>query len=110
PVMTNVNLQAETYATRPAARPITIRHLLTHTSGIGYTFSDPGLAMVQRKTKAADLELPLVHEPGERWTYGASTRVLGDIIVKITGRPLDEYLTARVLKPLGMTDTAYAVP
>ena len=110
PVLTKVNLEAETYETRPATRPITIRHLLTHTSGIGYTFSDPGLAMVQRKTKAADLELPLVHEPGERWTYGASTRVLGDIIVKITGRPLDEYLTARVLKPLGMTDTAYAVP
>jgi CubicO group peptidase (beta-lactamase class C family) len=110
PVMTNVNLQAETYATRPAARPITIRHLLTHTSGIGYTFSDPGLAMVQRKTKAADLALPLVHDPGERWTYGASTRVLGDIIVKITGRPLDEYLATRLLKPLGMTDTGYAVP
>src|ERR1041384_1573502 len=78
PVLTNVNLEKETYDTRPANGSITIRQLLTHTSGIGYTFSDPGLAMVQRKTKAADLELPLVDDPGKRWTYSASTRVLGD--------------------------------
>ena len=78
--------QAGTYETRPATRPITIRQLLTHTSGIGYSWSDPGLALVQKKTGAADdSDLPLVNEPGAQWTYGASTRVLGMVIEKITG-------------------------
>lgn len=89
---------------------MTMRHLLTNTSGIGYTFSDPGLALVQRKTMAGDADLPLVHEPGERWTYGGSTRVLGDIIAKLSGQPLDRFLDERILRPLGMSDTFYAVP
>jgi CubicO group peptidase (beta-lactamase class C family) len=110
PVLAKVDAAAETYETRPARRAMTIRHLLTNTSGIGYTFSDPGLALVQRKTKASDAELPLVHEPGERWTYGGSTRVLGDIIARLTGQPLDRVLDERIFRPLGMRDTFYAVP
>jgi methyl acetate hydrolase len=82
-VISKVDLAAGTYETRPATRPITIRQLLTHTSGIGYSWSDPGLALVQKKTGAADLDLPLVNEPGAQWTYGASTRVLGQVIEKI---------------------------
>lgn len=110
PVLAKVDVAGETYETRPARRAMTIRHLLTNTSGIGYTFSDPGLALVQRRTKAGDADLPLVHEPGERWTYGGSTRVLGDIIVKLTGQPLDRFLADRIFAPLGMRDTFYAVP
>src|SRR4026207_2019467 len=98
------------YEPRPATRPITIRQLLTHTSGIGYSWSDPGLALVQKKTGAADLDLPLVNEPGAQWTYGASTRVLGMVIEKISGLTIDKYLEARILGPLGMKDTTYAVP
>jgi methyl acetate hydrolase len=109
-VLTKVDLAVGTYETRPATRPITIRQLLTHTSGIGYAWSDPGLALVQKKTGTADLDLPLVHEPGEKWTYGASTRVLGHVIEKISGQGIDAFLEARILGPLGMRDTAYAVP
>jgi len=109
-VISKVDLAAGTYETRPATRPITIRQLLTHTSGIGYSWSDPGLALVQKKTGAADLDLPLVNEPGAQWTYGASTRVLGQVIEKISGQPIDAYLEARVLGPLGMKDTTYTVP
>jgi CubicO group peptidase (beta-lactamase class C family) len=109
-VISKVDLAAGTYETRPAARPITIRQLLTHTSGIGYSWSDPGLALVQKKTGAADLDLPLVHEPGEKWTYGASTRVLGHVIEKISGQRIDAFLEARILGPLGMRDTTYAIP
>jgi CubicO group peptidase (beta-lactamase class C family) len=109
-VLASVDKAAGTYETRPARTPITIHHLLTNTSGIGYAFSDPGLALVQAKTRRPDGELPLVHDPGVRWTYGASTRVLGDIVAKISGQPLDQYLEARVFKPLGMRDTAYMVP
>jgi methyl acetate hydrolase len=110
PVLAAVDVKGGTYATKPARRPITIRQLLTHTSGIGYGFSDAGVALAQQKLRAQDGEAPLVHEPGARWTYGASTKVLGDIIVRITGRPLDQYVAARILQPLGMTDTSYAVP
>jgi Beta-lactamase len=52
-VISKVDIAASTYETRPATRPITIRQLLTHTSGIGYSWSDPGLALVQKKTGAA---------------------------------------------------------
>jgi CubicO group peptidase (beta-lactamase class C family) len=84
--------------------------LLTHTSGIGYSWSDPGLALIQKKTGAADLDLPLVHEPGEKWTYGASSRVLGMVIEKISGQRIDAFLEARILGPLAMRDTTYTVP
>ena len=65
---------------------------------------------MQKKTGAADLDLPLVNEPGAQWTYGASTRVLGMVIEKISGLTIDKYLEARILGPLGMKDTTYAVP
>jgi CubicO group peptidase (beta-lactamase class C family) len=109
-VISRIDLAAGTYETRPATRPITIRQLLTHTSGIGYAWSDPGLALVQKKTGAADLDLPLVHEPGEKWTYGASTRVLGEVIEKISGQRIDAFLEGAIFRPLGMRDTTYAVP
>jgi methyl acetate hydrolase len=109
-VISKVDAAAGTYETRPATRAITIRQLLTHTSGIGYAWSDPGLALIQKKTGTADLDLPLVNEPGAQWTYGASTRVLGEVIEKIAGQRIDAYLEARILGPLGMYDTTYAVP
>jgi CubicO group peptidase (beta-lactamase class C family) len=110
-VFSNVNEKAGTYDTRPATRAITIRHLLTHTSGIGYSWSDPWLAIAQKKTGATnDSELPLVHDPGEKWTYGASTRVLGDVVQKVSGQRIDAFMEARILGPLGMSDTTYTVP
>jgi CubicO group peptidase (beta-lactamase class C family) len=109
-VLSKFNPADASYETRPAKRPITIRHLLTHTSGIGYTFSSQTLSAIQQKTKKADYDLPLLFDPGESWAYGASTRVLGDVIVAITGQKLDEYLQAKILGPLGMNDTAYLPP
>jgi methyl acetate hydrolase len=110
-VFNTVDDKAGTYATRPAKTTITIRQLLTHTSGIGYSWSDPGLAIAQKKTGAInDSELPLVHEPGAQWTYGASTRVLGEVIEKISGQRIDAYLETHILGPLGMRDTTYTVP
>lgn len=110
-VISRLDLKAGTYETRPSARPITIRQLLTHTSGIGYSWSDPGLALVEKLTgKGGETDLPLVNEPGERWTYGASTKVVGDVAARITGLPVDAFLARRIFEPLGMTDTAYSVP
>lgn len=109
-VISTFDEAAGAYETRPARRPITIEQLLTHTSGIGYTWSDPGLAVVQRKSSPKEEELPLANEPGERWTYGASTKVLGDIIEKISGQRIDAFLEARIMGPLGMSDTVFEVP
>ena len=109
-VITNFDTTSGTYGTRPAARPTTIRHLLTHTSGIGYTWSSPVLARLQQATQKTELDLPRLHDPGEKWTYGASTRVLGQVVEKVSGVPVDAFLRERIFQPLGMVDTTYAVP
>ena len=108
-VVTRVNDDG-TFAARPANLPVSIRHLLTHTSGIGYGFSDSTLLQLTTKTGKPEVELPLLHDPGARWTYGASTRVLGEIVERVSGEPLDRFFDTRILRPLGMTDTFYRVP
>jgi methyl acetate hydrolase len=96
--------------TRPAARVLTIRHLLTHTSGIGYGFSSPIINRLPAGSDKPEWELPLLHDPGARWTYGPGTSALGLIIEKLTGNSLEDYFQARIFRPLGMVDTSYAVP
>ena len=98
------------FETRPAKRQITIRHLLTHTSGIGYGFSSPMLTKIMEKTKKSEMDSPLLFDPGESWAYGASTRVLGLVVEAVSGQKIDAYLQARILGPLGMNDTSYLVP
>jgi CubicO group peptidase (beta-lactamase class C family) len=109
-VITKFNDRDATYETRPAKGPMTIRHLLTHTSGIGYGFTNPIEYRLTQATKKGEWELPLLSDPGEKWNYSASTRVLGMIVEKITGTPLEAWYQEHIFKPLGMVDTSYAVP
>lgn len=109
-VITKFNEADGTYETRPAKNVMTLRHLMTHTSGIGYGFSSPIIARLQQGNSKLEWELPLLHEPGEKWTYGASTRVLGLIVEKVSGQTLEAYDQQHILRPLGMADTSYAVP
>jgi len=109
-VISKFNEADASFETRPAKRAITIRHLLTHTSGIGYGFSSPMLAKIMEKTKKNELDSPLLFDPGESWAYGASTRVLGQVVEAISGQTIDAYLQARIMGPLGMNDTSYLVP
>jgi methyl acetate hydrolase len=108
-VLTKLNEAEGTYEARPPRRALTIRDLLTNTSGIGYAFSDERLARLNdgRKTEA---DMPLLHDPGEKWTYGPNTAVLGRIIERLSGRTLDEFLRDRIFLPLRMDDTFYVVP
>jgi methyl acetate hydrolase len=108
-VITAFNATDGSYKTRPAKRPMAIRHLLTHTSGIGYAFASPIVARLQEGTKKKEWELPLLHDPGEKWTYGASTAVLGMIVEKLSGSSLEAYFQERIFRPLGMADTSFAV-
>ena len=110
PVIAQFNAADASYDTRPAKRPITIRHLLAHTSGLGYAFTDPTVAKIVDASKKTEPELPLLHDPGAKWTYSAATRVAGMVIEKVSGEPLDVYLRSKIFEPLKMTDTAHVVP
>ena len=118
----------------PARRPMTIRHLLTHTSGIGYRFlGDLGASPTQqvlselyRDAGIADGlaehdgtieglvtalgQLPLMHEPGAAFTYGLSDDVLGRLVEVLSGTTFDEFLRTRLFEPLGMVDTFFYIP
>ena len=109
-VITKFNEKDATYETRPAKRPMTIRHLLTHTSGIAYAFTNRIESRLTEATKKNYWELPLLNDPGDKWNYGPSTVVLGMIVEKITGETLEAYFQQHIFEPLGMTDTSYAVP
>lgn len=114
---------AALHETVPAAAPITLRHLLTCTSGYGMVFGDSPLqrAMTANGTEAgpepvglgADdwlarlAELPLAFPPGQGWRYHHSFGILGVLISRLTGRPTGEHLAEDLLAPLGMTDTGF---
>ena len=117
--------------TEPARRPITIRDLLTHTAGISYgtdsvvsdLYAAKGLGPAagfgwytadKDEPVCTTMErlgtLPFVAQPGEKWVYGYNTDILGCIVEKVSGMPLDEYLRARIIAPLGLKDTQFFLP
>jgi CubicO group peptidase (beta-lactamase class C family) len=110
--------------TRPATQSITVRHLLTHQSGLTYAFMDPG-SVISNHYTALDIggadysnsdlidmlaEVPLMFEPGSSWGYSHATDVLGRLIEVLSGQSLGEFLKARIFDPLAMTDTGFWVP
>ncbi len=105
-VLVEVRSTDSSVVTRPASREVTIRDLLRHTSGFGYSFCSPQTLALSRATSIPSREYPLLHEPGERWTYGMSTAFLGWIIEEVTGLPLAEFIDSRIATPLGMVDTS----
>jgi len=109
-VITSFDEEDGTYATKPAEREITIRHLLAFTAGFGYTFANSLMALLVEKTGKTERELPLLHEPGERWTYGMEVRVLGELAEELSGQTLPQFLKERIFDPLGMVDTFYVLP
>ncbi|MGY4288289.1 CubicO group peptidase (beta-lactamase class C family) [Bradyrhizobium sp. LM2.7] len=108
----------------PARTPITIRQLLTHTSGLSYGIFDPGTVLFKGYNEARVLnpltpltdlidrlaDLPLSYHPGTDWEYSVATDVLGRVVEVVSGKSLDAFLKTRIFDPLGMVDTGFYVP
>jgi len=126
-VIDTFNEKDTTYTTKPAKSEITIRQLLTHTSGISYpTIGTKEAVAIYAKagipsgigtpmyslsaTIPALAKLPLVHNPGEKWTYSLSTDVLGYLVEVVSGQSLDQFFRTRIFEPLGMNDTYFYLP
>jgi CubicO group peptidase (beta-lactamase class C family) len=126
-VLNTFNAADTTYTTVPAKRPVTIRDLLTHTSGLGYpAIGTPQENAIYAKyyvtggvgTKGQKLsdamdrlgKLPLFFQPGEQWKYGLSSDVLGYLVEVWSGMSLEDFFTTQIFKPLGMKDTYFNVP
>jgi CubicO group peptidase (beta-lactamase class C family) len=126
-VLDKYNKADTTYTTVPAKREITIRDLLTHTSGIGYAqigspeanaiYAKAGIVGgigVDKIVLADKMKLlghmPLFHQPGEKWTYGLNTDLLGYLVEVVSGMNLNDFFRKRIFEPLGMKDTYFYLP
>ncbi len=95
---------------RPARNKVTLKHLLTHTSGICYDTWDGDMFRYVAKMGSIPTPPPLMFEPGTRWQYGMGVDWAGRLVEKISGVSLEEYFQTHILKPLGMVDTSYILP
>ena len=96
---------------RPAQKPITLRNLLTHTSGFSYLLWDPNVVRylkVARRSLALP-RVPLMFEPGSKWAYGGSLDRVGRMVEIAGGQSLDRYFSDHITGPLGMNDTSFSL-
>src|SRR6266567_2180526 len=117
--------------TVPANRPIAVRDLLTFTMGFGLVFVSPDASPILKAANEQQIgmgapapsatpapdewmrrlgTLPLMYQPGERWMYNTGADVLGVLIARASGQPLETFFRERIFEPLGMKDTAFSVP
>jgi CubicO group peptidase (beta-lactamase class C family) len=125
------SLESPLDETVPAVRPITLRDLLTFTFGLGIVMAPPGSYPIQKAMDELQLgqgpphpasapppaewmrrlgTLPLIHQPGAGWMYNTGADVLGVLLSRASGKPLESMLRDRILGPLGMKDTGFSVP
>ena len=127
PVLVDFNESDTTYTTRPAKKQITIRHLLTHTSGIHYGILGGGIGGMMyakenipavnsldditiEKVVKKIAKMPLMFDPGEKFMYGMNLDVIGYLIEVLSGERFDDFMRERVLEPLGMNDSYFYLP
>lgn len=120
-----VLVSVKPWKTEPAKREITIRHLLTHTSGLGYSFTPQVAALHDesniltgvatssepvKETIRRLVKIPLIFEPGSSWNYGMSIDVLGRVVEIVSGKSLGRYFEEEIFRPLEMKDTHFRLP
>jgi methyl acetate hydrolase len=102
---------------RPASKPITLRHLMTHTAGFAYNMWNGDMVQYLEKTgtpavttcQNAALKTPLMTDPGTRWEYGTNIDFVGKAVEAVSGKRLDAYLRDHLFTPLGMSDTGFKI-
>ncbi len=127
-VLESFNEADSSFTVTPLEKPITIRHLLSHTSGIGYGMIDGDARIRKAFVKAGIIDaftaeavtlaenipklanMPLHHAPGEGWTYSEGLDVLGRFVELVSETPFDQFLKTRIFEPLGMEDTWFYLP
>lgn len=122
-VLDSYDEKTKKYTSHPALKPVTIRHLLSHTAGISYDNPVPGdprfdkldflpgnTTITLRETVPVLAQRPLLHEPGAAFTYGPNTDVIGYLVEILSGMPLDQFFAKRIFQPLGMNDTYFYLP
>lgn len=120
-----VSGEADDMVCEPLQTPITIHHLLTHTSGLTYGFGNQGPVSQLYQENHTDFDthdgflekvverlaqIPLEFQPGHRWNYGVSSDVIGRVVEVVSGQSLNAFFQKKILDPLGMVDTGFAVP
>ncbi|MEM6806143.1 MAG: serine hydrolase domain-containing protein, partial [Bacteroidota bacterium] len=122
-VLDSLNPEDYSRTTVPANREVTVRDLLTHSSGLGYGFVQPEAGIMYMQAGVNDAwsldsivladkmktlaGLPLLHQPGEKWTYGLGLDMTGYLVEVLSGMPLDKFMQERIFEPLGMDDTGF---
>ena len=102
---------------RPAKKPITLRHLMTHTAGFAYDMWNGDIGRYLEKTGTpgiiscldAALKTPIMTDPGTRWEYGTNIDFVGKAVEAVSGKKLDAYLRDNIFAPLGMNDTGFKI-
>jgi CubicO group peptidase (beta-lactamase class C family) len=109
-VFEHFDARTGSYVVRPAQKPITVRHLLTHTAGFGYGFTSPVVRDFKPREGEQYAAGPLLFEPGEQWMYGSSSTWAGRLVETLSGQSLETYFRERIFTPVGMRDTFYSIP
>lgn len=120
PSFTNLTV-ATSSGLRPPTRPVTLKDLMLHTSGLTYGDGPAALKETYARIKPMDStnlaemveklsQVPLAFDPGTDWNYGVSIDVLGRVIEVVSGKPLDEFLAEKIFRPLDLRDTGFSVP
>ena len=117
------DLQYGNFSLVPAARPITVKHVLTHTAGLANSYRGAHTQALYQKAAARQspdetgayfvrrlATVPLNYQPGERWEYSRATCVVGRLVEEMSGQTLDEFFKERIFGPLGMNDTHFYLP